>query len=123
MVLKHQQTHIGYLKNALSSAKHRARTYGRDCTLTVSDLEKQWEKQCGLCAVSGMKLTMEYGKHQNSQKNPTNASLDRTDNSKGYVPDNIQWVTNWIQNVKQDYDLEDVKTWIVLTAEYITKAT
>lgn len=58
--------------------------------------------QHGLCALSGVPIVFDYYNKRN-----TTASLDRVDNDRGYLADNIQWVHKDINRMKwvlpQDY--------------------
>lgn len=68
-------------------------------------IEYVWElylKQDRKCALSGRPIAMHikgatYGE----------ASLDRIDSSKGYLPDNIQWVHKRINRIKMDMTDEE----------------
>jgi hypothetical protein len=63
-------------------------------------LEYAWnlyEKQNKRCKLSN--LPIEFGTKNNKIQN-FNASLDRIDNSKGYVEDNIQWIVKEINYMK-----------------------
>lgn len=78
----------------------------KECTLTLSDLQEQWNKQNGICPYSGIKLNIPtYKKNHN---NPIyTASIDRIDSSKGYIPSNIQFVStciNYMKNTMSDSD-------------------
>ena len=66
----------------------------KEVSVTIEDLDDAWERQEGLCALSGVKL--------NLQKNGRNASVDRIDSDKGYIKGNIQWVHKYINKMKQD---------------------
>jgi hypothetical protein len=62
--------------------------------ITVEDMWKLLLKQNYKCALSGADIYF--------SKNDTTASLDRIDSSKGYIPDNIQWVHKDINRIKMD---------------------
>jgi hypothetical protein len=72
--------------------------------VSIDDLKEQWELQNGICEFSGVKLIL--SSHTKIEKNPIYAaSLDRIDNSKGYVKGNIRWVSramNWMKNTMTD---------------------
>lgn len=76
----------------------------REVDITIDDLKRQWELQNGLCFFSGVKL--ELSSYTKIKKNPIYAaSLDRIDSSKGYLPNNIRWVSraiNWMKNDMSD---------------------
>jgi hypothetical protein len=70
------QTDVGRVR---SRAKERGIAWG----LTKKDVENLWNKQGGRCAYSGAEL----------RKNPRTWSIDRIDNSCGYLPHNVQLTT------------------------------
>ncbi len=76
------------------------------CDLTWFDLKTQFECQQGKCALTNVDLVLE-----NKVSNPNySASLDRIDSNKGYVKDNIQWVsviTNLAKNKYPIYIIEE----------------
>jgi hypothetical protein len=76
--------------------------------ITIEDLKEQWEKQNGICEFTGVKLILST--YSKIEKSPIyTASLDRIDSTKGYVKDNIRWVSrsiNWMKN-----DMSDEMVW------------
>lgn len=78
----------------LRSAKRR----GIAVSLTISQAWELYEKQNGVCALSGeaLKFTDNYAAFNGT------ASLDRIDSSNGYSIDNVQWVHKDVNNMKQD---------------------
>jgi len=64
-------------------------------SLTIAQLDEQREKQNGLCALTGLPLTM------NSNSLLT-VSLDRIDSKAGYCPSNVQYVATVVNRLKQD---------------------
>lgn len=69
--------------------------------ISYDELVKQYLSQLGRCALSGIELTL--GSYLRSSE--WNASVDRIDSSKGYVKDNIQFVSkdiNIAKNKKTD---------------------
>ena len=83
--------------------------------VSMDDLKNQWEKQNGICEFSGIKLIL--SSHTKIQKNPIySASLDRIDNSKGYIKGNIRWVSraiNWMKNSMTDEMVNELITLII----------
>lgn len=73
------------------------RAKGRNLPVTVDCeyLNKLWEEQDGICVYSGRALTI--GK---------DASIDRIDSSKGYIPRNVQWVHIDINRAKWEQSEE-----------------
>ena len=80
-----------------AQAKHRARKLGLDFSIDVEDIAVPAE-----CPVLGIELVMSLGKA--SDNSP---SLDRIDNSKGYIQGNIK-VISWKANrLKSDASVEE----------------
>lgn len=62
-------------------------------------LKDRFEKQNGVCAVSNEPMSLTIGtKSTNSNK----CSPDRKNSNKGYTPDNIWFVTWWVNAMKMD---------------------
>ena len=78
------------LYSSLRLAKRRA-----EVTVTVDDLLEIYDNQLGLCSLSGIKLTWSQGKWL-----PTSISMDRIDNSKGYVHGNVRLVCASVNSFK-----------------------
>jgi len=82
----------------------------KDINLIIEDLSNQWDKQNGICPFSGVKL--EISSYSKIKKNPIySASLDRIDNTKGYIKGNIRWVSraiNWMKNDMTDYQVNEL---------------
>lgn len=68
-----------------------AKTVSRGkCALSLNDIKTLWEKQKGICALSGLPMQLRKKNRRNDMF--TVASLDRIDSSKAYEPGNIQFV-------------------------------
>lgn len=77
----------------LNSYEYNAKKRGLVWNVTPEYLWKLWLAQDGKCAYTGRKLT--HG---------IDSSLDRIDNSFGYVEGNIQWVHRDINRMKSDFN-------------------
>ena len=88
----------------LSNANTRARKKKLKVNINLSDLEKQWNKQGGICPYTGwiLKQTTSESKQINQ------ASLDRINSKKGYIKGNIVWVCLMAQNAKNIHTMEDL---------------
>jgi len=82
----------------------RCRSKDIELDITIDDLKNQWELQNGICEFTGVKLIL--SSYSKISKDPIyTASLDRIDSSKGYVKNNIRWVSraiNWMKNNMTD---------------------
>lgn len=99
----------GHLNKLLN--KKLRRKYERN-NLTIEFLEYLFNKQNGLCAISGVPMTyyhtFDVGKGGCGY--PTNVSIDRIDSNKGYETDNIQLVC-YIANVMKSTLTETELLW------------
>lgn len=75
----------GRIKSILKEASRNSLSRGREYTITYDDIVTLYNKQRGLCALTGWELTPLV-------KCKNTISIDRIDNSKGYTIDNIQLV-------------------------------
>ena len=76
-------------KVLFQSAKQRAKKYGLDFNITIEDIVIP-----EFCPLLGIKLEPREGGHGPKDSSP---SLDRIDNTKGYVKGNV-WITSWLAN-------------------------
>jgi hypothetical protein len=83
----------------LSSAKQRAKSADRECTLVLSDVVIP-----ACCPLLGTPIII--GSRRVKNQSPT---VDRKDSTKGYTPDNV-WVISWRANrIKSNSTLEELK--------------
>lgn len=87
------------------------------------DIEYAWDLfqlQDGKCALSGMPLHLVryYKKHRDKQT----ASLDRIDNTKGYIEGNVQWVHKWLNVMRNELSIQDFINTCKLVAEHAGKS-
>ena len=79
-----------WLKHLLKSCKSRKKTNAlKECSLTIDDLLKQFDKQNGLCGICGLPLEWKHGSLMS-------ISIDRIDNNLGYTPENVHLVAKWL---------------------------
>lgn len=91
----------------------------KEVNITIEDLKEQWDKQNGICPFSGIKLILV----QNVKKEKHNiifvASLDRIDSNKGYVKNNIRWVSRPINLMKNNMsDLDTIELCINIARQF-----
>jgi hypothetical protein len=86
-------------------ARSRAKKSGLEFTITQSELFIPAE-----CPVLGIPLTYGLGKGegQSMEARDSRASLDRIDNSKGYVPGNVVVVSYRANRLKSDADVSEL---------------
>lgn len=78
--------------------KKRSKKNGMDFNLTPEYLKKLFEKQEGICAITGKKIELTKG----------NLSLDRINPSKGYTMGNVQWTIKKINMIKQEMTMKEL---------------
>jgi hypothetical protein len=80
-------------------ARRGAESRNMEFDITIEDMSDLIIKQNYKCNISGMPIKF------NALKKHT-ASLDRIDNSKGYVKGNVQWLHKDINSIKSNYNQE-----------------
>lgn len=83
--------------------------------VTIEYLYDLFEKQKGLCNYTGQVLELPINVRQlRGENNEYIASLDRIDNSIGYIEGNLQWIckrVNYMKHtMKEEYFLDLIKT-------------
>jgi hypothetical protein len=81
--------------------KKKAENRGLEYKITKEYMWSLFESQGRKCAISGMPI--EFGK---TGKQYGTASLDRIDNTKGYLEGNVQWVHKDINKMKNVHTME-----------------
>jgi len=94
-------------KALLRAARARAKKNGLDFNLEVSDIQIP-----ETCPILGIPI-ISTGVSKKGEPSPNAPSLDRIDNSKGYVKGNV-WVISWRANsLKSDASLEELEKLVV----------
>lgn len=99
----------------LGSLHNNAKNRSIAVEVSMEDIEKQWKKQNGICAISGIKLEVPICTNKG---NSGTGSLDRIDSSKNYTKDNIQWIHKKLQILKWNMSIEEVLEWCRLILKY-----
>jgi hypothetical protein len=94
--------------------KHGAERRSIEFNITISDMEQQYLKQNGCCAISKQPISLPISR---SEFKKSTASLDRIDSSKGYTPDNIQWVHKKIQQMKWNIPQNEFIEWCKIISD------
>lgn len=84
-----------FWRRVLDGAKARGYNVG----VTHQEIADLFDEQQGLCAVT--RLPLDFGTNRTGT-----ASLDRIDNSLGYVKGNVQWVHRDINQMKFKYSMD-----------------
>jgi hypothetical protein len=107
------------LSENLSNSKKRAKKFGWKCDLDLPYLTELWMAQSGKCSLTGQWLDHASGSLDN--KNPYRASVDRIDNSKGYVKGNVRLLTHWANNAKSTWADTIFETFVKTSNQVLTE--
>lgn len=90
----------------------RAKKRFKEIDITLEYLKEIWDKQNGICPYTNIKLVTPSYRQKN---NPFyTASLDRIDSSKGYIKENVQFVSTAINYMKAEATHEQTMEFINL---------
>jgi hypothetical protein len=99
-----------YLRETVRKTKSAAKCRRNlEFTIDLDYLLTLLEQQKGLCALTGWTLEFKRGGDFKGGKNPRGCTIDRIDNSQGYVPGNVQLTCCLPNYVKSDMDLEQFR--------------
>lgn len=91
-----------FIHSYFNKVKRRATISDFDFNIDEKYIQDLYEKQNRLCALSN--LPIEF--RPNWKKSEATASLDRIDNTKGYIKGNVQWLHKDINNMKYTFTEE-----------------
>ena len=109
-MLKHLEDIKGMNRDEYSPFRYSYRCAKRrfkEFNLELEDLKSVWDAQQGICPYTGIKLILPEDNNISTIDITKRASLDRIDSSKGYVKDNIQFIStpiNYMKNTMSDLD-------------------
>lgn len=110
-----------YLRRILSKKRHRSKKGGPETTVTLEYLVNLWNKQEGVCVLSGRKMIWKVQPDSNTTvHSPDVISVDRIDQSRGYVPGNVRlvcWRVNTFRGHFSDAELIEFCRDVVRTAD------
>lgn len=86
-------------------------------TISAQDIENKYLTQNKKCALSGVEITLPLTRKAMRTAGNFDASLDRIDSSKGYTPDNIQWVHKIVNQMKSNHSEEEFVRFCKLIAK------
>ncbi len=99
---KRLSTVEGHCKDIVPKLKKRCDAVD----VTWEFLVDLWNEQSGICAITGKPMDVIKG----NGRNPNSPSLDRIDNSEGYLKGNVRWVcdaANMMKGTLSDIELEE----------------
>jgi hypothetical protein len=95
-------------QNMVKSTKERNKKgycHG-DVEYSPDELREMYYEQGRRCYISGNIVAEEYG-----TGNPYSASVERLDNTKGYVKGNVVLICQYLQISKGDYSPDEIRSW------------
>ena len=84
-----------------SIIRHNAKKRNLEFTITIEYIWDLFLKQNRKCVLSGLNITFNKSQKKNA------ASLDRIDNSMGYIEGNVQWLHKDINKIKNIFNQTD----------------
>lgn len=97
-----------YFNGLVYGAKKR----NLEFNINIKEIWTLFLEQNARCAISGIEIF--FGINYQTQT----ASLDRIDNNKGYIIENLQWVNKYINKFRNRLSIEEFKYWCRLIYEY-----
>ena len=110
----------GFIKKIYKDMYHNAEKRAKELKieLTIEDIHELYNKQKGLCAISGLQMTHETYAFKDKEHiiNRLNISIDRINSSLGYTKDNVQLLAAIVNRMKTDLpDSEFIKICSIIT--------
>lgn len=95
-------------------ARDRATKANTPFNISLEYLAELWNKQSGRCALSDIDMTFELKRG----RTPTNISIDRIDQSCGYVTGNVQLVCMACNQIKSDMSEDEMYSFCKAIVEH-----
>jgi hypothetical protein len=93
---------LQYVNYKLTSAKFNAKAKKREMKLTEEDIIDLYKEQNGLCKLTKEKLSFDKG-------DDNALCFDRIDSNKGYAKNNVHLVTEKVNQLKSDLEIDEFK--------------
>lgn len=94
--------------NYFNKKRYDADKRGLEFNVTIEYLYDLFIKQNKKCNLSGVDITMSTTYQAAKYNKKMSASLDRIDNTKGYIEGNCQWLHWKINRMKRDFSVEQL---------------
>lgn len=113
MCQRNQEDEYSIFRPSLRNAKNRSKTTSnrpvKEFDLTVEHLKEIWDNQNGICPITGFSLELRtYRARKDNSLHIKSASLDRIDNSKGYIIGNVRFVSVMFNFARNKFSDEEV---------------
>jgi len=93
------------LKKSFTSAKCHSKKVNRAFTISFDFIMNLWKTQDGKCAITGQKMDHIPG---DKTRKKNKVTMDRINSSKGYTPDNVWLICNWVNTAKTDLSKKEL---------------
>ncbi len=90
----------------VNACRNRAKRKSLPFNLSTKYLESIFEKQKGRCAITNLNMNMNSCLKSGNEKDLFYASVDRIDNTKGYIEGNVQFVCLGFNYMRNSVTLE-----------------
>lgn len=99
-------------------SRHKLKKYP-NTDITLEFLKHLWDKQEGICAISGVKMELPINttEWEKTKITPFRASLDRLETRRPYMQDNVRFVSFMANMCKHEFSDEEVYQFCRLVTE------
>jgi len=104
---RYRSTIHGHMQKLWAQTRSRAQNRNLEFNITVDFLKRLWNTQDGRCAVT-FKL-LHYGLGTGRHKD--GISIDRVDSSRGYTKDNVRFICDAVNMMKNNMPDEELREW------------
>lgn len=107
------------LGNLITGSRQRAKKRGLKHTINREQVEKMLVDQQWKCAITGIPITFDIDARYVGKRRcpPNRVSIDRIDNSGGYIIDNIQLVCDFVNRFRNYLELDDFIGFCIMVAD------
>jgi len=92
------------LKYVAQGLQQRARKLGLECNVNTQYLKSIWTDQCPI-----LNVPLFAGVKRGTIPELNLASVDRLDNTKGYIKGNVHFISYRVNNIKSDASFEEIE--------------
>lgn len=107
---------VSRCKNHTKNKCLQGKDFGFD--ITKEYLKSIWDEQHGICPLTGWKMIPPISSYQFNPANPANGSIDRINNNKGYVKDNVRFVAYMANITRNEFTDEQMIEFCKAVANY-----
>ena len=102
--VRKQKTRGNIMRRKFNERMKDARKRGIEATIKFTDIS--WPTHC---PVLGIELDYKTKRGNRKALNPANPSIDRWDNTKGYIPGNVFIISNRANSLKNNGSIEELE--------------